>query len=72
MATIHNLDEFRKKKEEKREQEMAHELHDLLSNLILNDEPLIISYSDSDGDMHYYDVNNLSDYLLSDSNPYES
>ena len=49
MSNIVDLNEFRKKKEEQAEKEMAGDLYRLLSELMLDDEPVIISMVDSDG-----------------------
>ena len=70
MGTVHSLDEYRRKKEEKAEAEIALELNNLLESLMIGDEPLIVSYEDSNG-MHYYDLNNFQDITISDSNPYK-
>jgi len=67
MSNIVDLNEFRKKKEEQAEKEMAGDLYRLLSELMLDDEPVIISMIDSDGNETRID---LDDVLgLSDSNP---
>lgn len=65
MSNIVSLDEYRKKKEEEAERQIANELHMLLSELMLDDEPVIITYEDSDGTIHTYNLNELSD--LTDS-----
>lgn len=66
MSNIVDLNEFRKKKEEQAEKEMAEGLYNLLSELMLDDEPVIISMIDSDGNETRI---NLDDVLgLSDSN----
>jgi hypothetical protein len=66
MSNIVDLNEFRKKKEEKAEKQMAEGLYNLLSELMLDDEPVIISMIDSDGNETRI---NLDDVLgLSDSN----
>lgn len=66
MSNIVDLNEFRKKKEEEAEKEMAEGLYNLLSELMLDDEPVIISMIDSDGNETRI---NLDDVLgLSDSN----
>lgn len=70
MGTVHSLDEYRRKKEEDAEAKIALELHDLLGSLMIGDDPLIVSYEDSNG-MHYYDLNNFEDITISDSNPYK-
>ena len=49
MSKLVDLNEFRKKKEEQAEKEMAGDLYRLLSELMLDDEPVIISMVDSDG-----------------------
>ena len=68
MGTVHSLNEFRKKKEIEEERRVAAELHELLSSIMIDDEPLIISYEDSDG-VHYYNLDEIM--ALSDSNPYK-
>jgi len=68
MSNVVNLNEFRKKKEIEEERKIASELHELLNNIMIDDEPLIISYEDSDG-VHYYNLDEIMG--LSDSNPYE-
>ena len=68
MGTVTDLNEFRKKKEIEEERRIARELRDLLSEVMIDDEPLIISYEDSDG-VHYYSLDEIM--ALSDSNPYE-
>jgi len=70
MGNVTDLNEFRKKKELEEERRVAKDLHELLSSLMLDDEPLIVSYEDSDG-IHYYDLNNFEDITISDSNPYK-
>ena len=70
MNNVVSLDEFKKKKELEEEKRIANDLHELLSSLMLDDEPLIVSYKDSSG-IHYYDLNNFEDITISDSNPYE-
>jgi hypothetical protein len=66
MSNIVDLNEFRKKKEEEAEKQMAEGLYNLLSELMLDDEPVIISMIDSDGNETRI---NLDDVLgLSDSN----
>jgi len=66
MSNIVDLNEFRKKKEEQAEKKMAEGLYTLLSELMLDDEPVIISMIDSDGNETRI---NLDDVLgLSDSN----
>jgi hypothetical protein len=66
MDNIVDLNEFRKKKEEKAEKEMAEGLYNLLSELMLDDEPVVISLIDSNGNETRI---NLDDVLgLSDSN----
>ena len=70
MSNVTDINEFRKKKELEEERRVAKDLHELLSSLMLDDEPLIVSYEDSSG-IHYYDLNNLEDITISDSNPYE-
>jgi len=68
MGNVTDLNEFRKKKEIEEERRVAHELHELLSEIMIDDEPLIISYEDSDG-VHYYNLDEIM--ALSDSNPYK-
>ena len=68
MSNIVDLNEFRKKKELEEEKKIARELQELLSGIMIDDEPLIISYEDSDG-VHYYSLDDIFD--LSDSNPYK-
>jgi len=68
MSNITNINEFRKRKELEEEKKLARELQELLSSIMLDDEPLIISYEDSDG-IHYYNLDEL--YHLTDSNPSE-
>ena len=66
MGTVIDLNEFRRKKEEAEEAAMANDLYNLLSELMLDDEPVIISMIDSDGTETRI---NLDDVLgLSDSN----
>ena len=66
MSNIVDLNEFRRKKEEEAEKEMAGDLYRLLSELMIDDEPVIISMIDSDGNETRI---NLDDVLgLSDSN----
>jgi len=66
MSKIVDLNEFRRKKEEAEEAAMANDLHRLLSELMIDDEPLIISMIDSNG---VETLINLDDVLgLSDSN----
>ena len=68
MGNVTDLNEFRKKKEIEEERKVARELQQLLSEIMIDDEPLIISYEDSDG-IHYYNLDEIM--ALSDSNPYE-
>lgn len=66
MSKIVDLNKYRKKKEEAEEAAMANDLYNLLSELMLDDEPLIISMVDSNG---VETLVNLDDVLgLSDSN----
>lgn len=66
MSNIVDLNEFRRKKEEEAEKAMANDLYQLLSELMIDDEPVIISMIDSDGNETRI---NLDDVLgLSDSN----
>ena len=66
MGTVIDLNEFRRKKEEAEEAAMANDLYNLLSELMIDDEPLIISMVDSNG---VETLINLDDVLgLSDSN----
>jgi len=67
MSNIVDLNEFRKKKEEEAEKEMAGDLYRLLSELMLDDEPVIISMIDSDGNETRIDLDEILG--LSDSNP---
>lgn len=67
MSNIIDLNEFRKKKEEQAEKEMAGDLYRLLSELMLDDEPVIISMVDSDGNETRIDLDDILG--LSDSNP---
>ena len=67
MSNIIDLNEFRKKKEEQVEKEMAGDLYRLLSELMLDDEPVIISMVDSDGNETRIDLDDILG--LSDSNP---
>ena len=67
MSNIVDLNEFRKKKEEQAEKEMAEGLYNLLSELMLDDEPVIISMIDSEGNETKIDLNDILG--LSDSNP---
>jgi len=67
MSNIVDLNEFRKKKEEQAEKEMAGDLYRLLSELMLDDEPVIISMVDSDGNETRIDLDEILG--LSDSNP---
>jgi len=66
MSNIVDLNEFRKKKQLEAEEEMAHELHYLLSQLMLNDEPVIITVTDSNGVESLVDLDELLG--LKDSN----
>lgn len=66
MSNVTDINEFRKKKQLEAEKEMANELHYLLSQLMLNDEPVIISVVDSDGVESLVDLDELLG--LSDSN----
>ena len=68
MGTVHSLQEFKNKKELEEERKIARELQHLLSEIMIDDEPLIISYEDSDG-VHYYNLDEIM--ALSDSNPYK-
>ena len=68
MSNIVDLNEFRKKKEEQAEKEMAEGLYNLLSELMLDDEPVIISMIDSDGKETRINLDDYYEYLgLSDS-----
>jgi len=67
MSNIVDLNEFRKKKEEEAEKEIAGDLYRLLSELMLDDEPVIISMVDSDGNETRIDLDDILG--LSDSNP---
>ena len=66
MGNVTDLNEFRKKKEIEEERRVARELQQLLSEIMIDDEPLIISYEDSDG-IHYYNLDEIM--TLSDSIP---
>ena len=66
MGTVHSLQEFKNKKELEEERKIARELQHLLSEIMIDDEPLIISYEDSDGNLRSYTLDQL--YDLSDSN----
>jgi hypothetical protein len=67
MSNVTDLNEFRRKKEEAEEAAMADDLYRLLSDIMIDDEPLIIEMIDSDGNRTLI---NLDDVLgLSDSNP---
>jgi len=68
MSNVVHLNEFKKKKEIEEERKIARELSQLLSEIMIDDEPLIISYEDSDG-VHYYNLDEIM--ALSDSNPYK-
>lgn len=68
MGNVTDLNEFRKKKEIEEERRVARELQQLLSEIMIDDEPLIISYEDSNG-VHYYNLDEIM--ALSDSNPYK-
>ncbi len=67
MSNIVDLNEFRKKKEEQAEKEMAGDIYRFLSELMLDDEPVIISMVDSDGNETRIDLDEILG--LSDSNP---
>jgi len=67
MTNVINLREFKEKKELEEEKKIASELQHLLSEIMLDDEPLIISYQDSSG-THYFNLDEIMS--LSDSNPY--
>jgi hypothetical protein len=69
MSNIINLDEYRSKKEGQKLRDEAQELLALLESFMLDDDPLIISVSDSDGTTRSYNLDEL--YSLSDSNPYD-
>ena len=69
MSNIYDLDEYRKKREGQLLRDDALELLALLDSLMINDEPVIISVVDSDGNESLV---NLDDIMsLSDSNPYD-
>ena len=68
MSNVVYLNEFKKKKEIEEERKIVRELSQLLSEIMIDDEPLIISYEDSDG-VHYYNLDEIM--ALSDSNPYK-
>ena len=65
MSKVTDLNEFRKKKELEEEKKIAGDLYQLLSELMLDDEPVIISYEDSDGSIKTYNLDEL--LSLSDS-----
>ena len=69
MSKIIDLDEYRSKKEGQKLRDEAQELLALLESFMLDDDPLIISVSDSDGTVRSYNLDEL--YSLSDSNPYD-
>ena len=66
MSNILDLNEFRKKKEQEAEKSQATELYQLLSELMLDDEPVIITITDSDGNETEIDIDEIM--RLSDSN----
>jgi hypothetical protein len=67
MSNVINLDEYRSKKEGEKLKEEAEELLALLDSFMLSDDqPLIISVEDSDGNLRSYTLDQL--YDLSDSN----
>lgn len=66
MSNILDLNEFRKKKEQEAEKAQATELYQLLSELMLDDEPVIITITDSDGNETEIDIDEIM--RLSDSN----
>ena len=66
MSNILDLNEFRKKKEQEAEKAQATELYKLLRELMLDDEPVIITITDSDGDETVIDIDEIM--RLSDSN----
>lgn len=71
MGTVTDINEFRKKKELEEEAKVAEEIKHLLNSLMLDDQPLIVSYEDSDG-MHFYTFDNsIEDFILTDSDPYK-
>lgn len=76
MSNIVDLNEFRKKKELEAEEKQAAEIYQLLSELMLDDEPVIITITDSDGTETQIDIDDimrLSDSIIGliDSNPSE-
>ena len=66
MSNILDLNEFRKKKEQEAEKAQATELYKLLSELMLDEEPVIITITDSDGNETEIDIDEIM--RLSDSN----
>ena len=66
MSNILDLNEFRKKKEQEAEKAQATELYQLLSELMLDEEPVIITMTDSDGNETMIDIDEIM--RLSDSN----
>ena len=66
MSNILDLNEFRKKKEQEAEKAQATELYKLLSELMLDEEPVIITITDSDGNETMIDIDEIM--RLSDSN----
>ena len=61
MSNVYDLDYYRKKKEEEALERDAAELKYLLESLMLEDEPLIITIVDDDGNSHNVDLNDIID-----------
>ena len=61
MSNVYDLDYYRKKKEEEALERDAAELKQLLESLMLEDEPLIITIVDDDGNTHTVDLNDIID-----------
>jgi len=67
MSNIFDINKYRKRKEEAAEAAMAADLHRLLGEIMIDDEPLIIEVVDSDGNrtlVNLDDVLGLSDSYL--------
>lgn len=66
MGTVHNMEEYRSRKEGEKLREEAEELLALLDSFMFaEDDPLVISVEDSDGVIREYTLDEL--YDLSDS-----
>jgi ABC-type phosphate transport system auxiliary subunit len=61
MSNVYDLDYYRKKKEEEALERDAAELKQLLESLMLEDEPLIITIVDDNGNSHNVDLNDIID-----------